>query len=254
MLESFPVIPARFQPAYQQMEALEQHERYLGAFIFGSLARGEATEASDLDVKVAIDADASCHNVVNHPIIQGVKLDISFNSLTQLRQQTEQEIELRERVPMIAESIIVFDKTGELATMRAMAQQVRPCPIPEEAYQFMLFMFYHGNNKVERNLEHDPLTALLAMHVGVNDFLHYHYQLQQRWLVSSKRMLADLRSWDMTLAQLLEQFVTTCDIQKKYHYWSAIIDHILAPIGGRQPISENNCTCATCQHDLAMFR
>ena len=202
---------------------------------------------------MAIGEDNPCHNV-NHPIIQGVKLDISFNSLAQLRQQTEQEITLRERVPMIAESIIVFDKTGELAALRAMAQQVCPRPMSQEAYQFMLFMFYHSNNKVERNLEHDPLTALLAMHVGVNDFLHYHYQLQQRWLVSSKRMLADLRSWDAQLAQLLEQFVITCDIQKKYYYWSAIIDHILAPVGGRQPISENNCTCEVCQRDLAMFQ
>lgn len=247
-------IPTRFQPAYQQIKALECHERYLGAFIFGSLARGEATEASDLDVKVAIGEDNAYHNVVNHPIIQGVKLDISFNSMAQLRQQNEQEIELRERIPMIAESIVVFDKTGELAAMRAMAQQVRPRPLPEESYQFMLFMFYHGNNKVERNLEQDPLTALLAMHVGLNDFLHYHYQLQQRWLVSSKRMLTDLRCWDVTLAQSLEQFVSTCDIQAKYRYWSAIIDHILTPVGGRQPISENNCTCETCQRDLAMFQ
>jgi predicted nucleotidyltransferase len=253
MLDALSYIPARFQPAYQQIKQLELHERYLGAFIFGSLARGEATEASDLDVKVAIDADNPCHNI-NHPVIQGVKLDISFNSMTQLRQQIEQEIELRERIPMIAESIIVFDKTGELTAMRALAQQVHPRPLPEESYQFMLFIFYHGNDKVERNLERDPLTALLAMHVGLDEFLHYHYQLQQRWFVSSKRMLADLRSWDAALAQLLERFVTTCDVQTKYHYWSAIIDHILAPIGGRQPISENNCTCETCRRDLAMFQ
>lgn len=114
-------------------------------------------------------------------------------------------------------------------------------------------MFYRGNDKVERNLEADPPTALLAMHVGLNDFLHYHYQINQRWWVSSKRLLADLRSWDPPLAQLIEQFVSTCDVQPKLACWSAIIDHILEPLGGRQPIAENNCACPVCQHDLSIF-
>ena len=66
-------------------------------------------------------------------------------------------------------------------------------------------------------------------------------------------MLADLRSWDAVLAQLLEQFIATSDVHMKYSYWSAIIDHILAPLGGRQPIEENNCDCEVCQQDLSMI-
>ena len=164
-------LPARFLPAYHTIQHLEQGERYLAAFIFGSLARGEATEHSDFDVKVIVDEDNDCTNV-NHPIIGGVKLDITFFSLKQLKVGTEKEIEQRERVPMLAESLIVFDKTGELATLQERARQVKPKPVPPEEYQFMQFMFYHGNNKVERNLETDPIAALLVMHVGLNDFLH----------------------------------------------------------------------------------
>jgi hypothetical protein len=110
-----------------------------------------------------------------------------------------------------------------------------------------------GNDKVERNLEDDPLTALLVMHVGLNEFLKYHYQIHQQWWGSSKRLLADLRRWDFLLAQLLEQFVTTCEVRTKFAYWSAIIDHILEPVGGRQPIAENTCGCSVCQHDLSML-
>lgn len=43
------------------------------------------------------------------------------------------------------------------------------------------------------------------------------------------------------------------DVQTKFAYWSAIIDHILAPLGGRQPIAENNCDCEVCRQDLAML-
>ncbi len=69
----------------------------------------------------------------------------------------------------------------------------------------------------------------------------------------SIRLLADLQRWDAPLAQLVEHFVVTGDLQTKFAYWSAIIDYILAPIGGRQPIAENNCACEVCRQDLAVI-
>lgn len=248
--QRFPTFPERFRAAVQAIEGLQAYERYLGAFIFGSLARLEATDKSDCDVQVIVDEDNACTNI-NHPVIEGVKLDLTFLSLAQLKARTQQEMERHERLPMIAESVIVFDKTDQLLPLQEQAKQAQPIKTRDEELQFLQFMFFHGNDKVERNLEADPITALLVMHVGLNDFLHYHYQINQRWWVSSKRLLADLRSWDLPLALLLEQFVTTSDVQRKFACWSAIIDHILEPVGGRQPIAENNCDCAVCQRDLS---
>jgi predicted nucleotidyltransferase len=252
VLQILPGLPEHFLPSYTRITRLEHYSRYLAAYIFGSVARGEATEYSDLDVHIVVDEDNRCTNI-NHPIINGVKLDLSFISLVQLKARTYKEMEQRERIPMIAESWIVFDKTDQLAKLQEQSRSVKPKKIETEQYQFIQFMFYHGNNKVERNLNTDPTTALLSMYVGLNDFLKYHYQLQQRWWVSSKRLLPDLRSWDAPFAQLVEQFVGTDNIQAKFAYWSAIIDHILAPIGGRQPIAENNCDCEVCRQDLAMI-
>ena len=252
MLDQSHAIPDRFAAAYQRVANLEHHDRYLAAYIFGSFARGETTAHSDLDVHVIVAEDNPCANI-NHPIINGVKLDLSFCSLKQLKERTSLEIEQHVRLPMIAEALIVFDKTGELATLQTQASQVKPLAVHVEEQQFLQFMFFHGNDKVQRNLEDDPITALLVMHVGLNEFLHYHYRLRQRWWVSSKRLLADLRQWDRPLAQLLEQFVATSDVYTKFAHWSAIIDHIMEPLGGRQPIAENNCACAVCRRDLAFF-
>jgi hypothetical protein len=252
MLDTPITIPERFQPAYHYIEQLEQYERYIGAFIFGSLARGEATEHSDLDIKVAVNEHNPCHNI-NHPIINGVKLDITFNSLQQLKTLTDHEIEKHERVPMIAESLIVFDKTGALMQLRETAEQIQPRAITAADHQFIQFMFFHGNDKVERYLKTDPSAALFVMHVGLNDFLKFHYQIHQKWWVSSKRLLTDLSTWDMILPHLIEGFVSACEIEAKYHFWSAIIDHILEPLGGRQPIAENNCDCAVCREDFSVL-
>ncbi len=252
MLETPLTIPERFQPAYYYIKQLEQYERYIGAFIFGSLARGEATEHSDLDVQVAVNEHNFCNNI-NHPVINSVKLDVTFNSLQQLKTFTDNEIEKGERIPLIAESIIVFDKTGALVEIREMARQVRPKAITAADHQFIQFMFFHGNDKVERYLKTDPTAALFVMHVGLNDFLKFHYQIQQKWWVSSKRLLVDLGTWDESLVHLIERFVSTCELAAKYQFWSAIIDHILQPLGGRQPIVENNCDCAVCREDLSVL-
>jgi Polymerase beta, Nucleotidyltransferase len=251
-LQPHTTIPQRFQAAYQGIEQLALHDRYRAAFIFGSFARGEATSQSDLDVNVIVDEDNLCTNI-NHPVIGGVKFDLTFFSLKQLKERTAQEMERRQRIPMIAESLIVFDKTHELLQIQTQAREVHPIDVRPDEHQFLQFMFFHANDKVQRNLATDPMTALLSMCVGLNDLLHYHYQLQQRWWVSSKRLLPDLRTWDLPLAQLLEQFLATSDLHAKFAHWSAIIDYILEPLGGRQPIAENNCTCPTCQHDLALI-
>ncbi|MDQ2714833.1 MAG: nucleotidyltransferase domain-containing protein [Chloroflexota bacterium] len=252
MQQRFSTFPKRFLAAIQAIACLESYDRYLGAFIFGSLARHEATGQSDCDVQVIVNEENPCTNI-NHPLIAGVKLDLTFLSLEQLKARTEREVEQRERPPMIAEALIVFDKTNQLSYLQEQAKQAQPMKTRSEDLQFLQFMFFHGNDKAERNLEADPLTALLVMHVGLDEFLKYHYQMHQQWWVSSKRLLADLRCWDLPLAQLVEQFITTCEVRSKFSYWSAIIDHILEPVGGRQPIAENTCGCSVCQHDLSML-
>jgi len=142
-------LPEKFQPAYKKVKQLEFEDRYLGAFIFGSLARGDSTEDSDFDVKVVVDQYNPCKNI-NHPIINGVKIDITFQSFDQLKEFTEQEIKKAERIPMIAESWIIFDKTGSLTKLRRRAQKVRPKKANPKDYQHIQFMAYHANSKAEK--------------------------------------------------------------------------------------------------------
>lgn len=81
-----PDLPKNFLPAYTSITRLEHYDRYLAAYIFGSVARREATCHSDLDVNIIVDEDNICTNI-NHPIINGIKLDITFLSLAQLKDQ-----------------------------------------------------------------------------------------------------------------------------------------------------------------------
>ncbi len=244
--------PPRFRLAIAAIQCLADHPRYQAAFIFGSVARGDATAQSDLDVKVVTDLDNLCANI-NHPVIDGVKLDLTFGSFAQLQAATGAEIERGERIPMLAESLIVFDKTGQFVALRGHAQAARPKPYPAGDHQLIQFLVFHMNNKAERFVNSDPHVALLAMHMNVNEILDIHYRLQERWRLSSKRVLQDLRQWDAAMAQLLEAFVTATDAPAKFAVWTAIIEHVLQPLGGRQPIDQNNCGCDVCRNDLAQL-
>lgn len=243
------MIAEKFNKAIKKVKALENHERYLGAFIFGSVARGEQTDKSDLDVKVLIDKD-SCENI-NHPFINDIKLDITFMSLEQMEDSMNRQVKKNERVPMIAESIILFDKTGKLKELKKKYQKIKPKKYTKADHQMVKFMTFHANDKIEKNLESDRALALLGMHLNLNDLIKTHYHLKGRWWIGAKRLFQDLNSWDKSLAKLLKAYVLEKDDKKKFKIWSKMIDHVLEPIGGRQNVEDNNCGCAECKKDLA---
>ena len=141
---------------------------------------------------------------------------LTFLSFAQLAARTEREIEKGERVPMVAESIVVFDNTGELTRLRASAQRARPKPCTAADHQAIQFLVFYVNDKAERLLTTDPPAALLVMHTSVSDLVNTHYRLQRRWRLSSKRVLADLRDWDPAFATLMERFVSTTAVRAKF--------------------------------------
>lgn len=241
--------PPRFANGYEVIKALGNNPRYQAAFIFGSVAEGTSTDKSDLDVKIIIDEDNPCENI-NHPTFDDYKLDITFRSFPQIKQFTENEIKKGEREPNLVRGVIVFDKTGKLTALQKKVQSIKPQQYEPKDYQFAQFMLYHANNKVERVLEDDPISSLYSMHANIGEVLKIHFKLNGKWWVSSKNVLKHLDEWDSELAELVKKFVSTAEPKEKFGYWSAIIDHVAGQMGGRQPITENNCECQVCRVDL----
>lgn len=244
------MLPANFQTAIEKIRALERHDRYLGAFVFGSAARDEVTADSDLDVNVIVD-EAKC-DYINHPFLEGIKLDITFLSHDELAERMRRQ-GTNGRIPMLAESLVLFDKTGALTALKKETQQiVLPRPSENDA-RLQQFMLYHADNKAKRNVEADPDSALLSMGIDINDVLKIHYKSHGRWWVSNKRVLADLDSWDAQLAELLRQFVRSADAKRKYLLYREIFDHVASSVGGQLAIEDNVCDCASCTTDLLLL-
>jgi len=242
-----------FLSAYKKIEKLQSFDRYDAAFIFGSIARGDQNTDSDFDVIVIVNENNSCKEI-NHPIINGIKLDITFRSLKQVKEDNDKTFKKGEIFPMIAESIVVFDKTGKLTKYKTKFKNIKRRKAAKKDFQLIHFMLYHSDDKAKRNLESDKETALLALSININDILKFHYHIHGKWWLSNKRLLPDLRKWDSKMAKLVGQFVSTVDVNKKYKIWSKILDYVAEPIGGRKEIADVNCGCSVCRKDLELLQ
>lgn len=242
-------MPKHYRKAIQKLKLLENSQSYEAAFIFGSTARKQITKHSDLDVVIITSSKETCTQV-NHPFIEGIKLDLSFINFTQLEQRNQEEIESAKRIPILAESTILFDKTGKLKKLRRTAKKSKPKVLGKKEHQWIQFMVYHATNKAKRYLESDPTSSLYSLHSNIGEILKFHYQINQRWWISDKRLVNDLREWDPKLARLLKSFITTSTPQTKFSFWEKICKHVLKPLGGLQEIAEINCNCTICQKHL----
>ena len=116
-------MPPHFTKAIEKLRDLQHHDEYIGAFIFGSVARNEVTADSDIDIKVITKNDSAC-TTINHALIEDIKLDITFLSLKQLENEKSEAGTLYR--PMLTESLILFDKTGDLQKKKDVALLVQP--------------------------------------------------------------------------------------------------------------------------------
>jgi predicted nucleotidyltransferase len=242
----------RFKLGIDKIKQLSKYPRYEAALIFGSVAEGTSTEKSDLDIKVVVNEDNPCGNI-NHPSFDGYKLDITFRSFKQLEKDTNEDIKKTEREPNLLQAVILFDKTGELTSLQKKICKIKRTKASQKDYQLLQFMLYHANNKVERALKDDHMSSLYSMYANIGEVLKIHFKLNGKWWVSSKNVLKSLDEWDPKMANLVKKFVSSPKLDVKYKYWAAIIDHVSKPMGGRQSITENNCTCIVCKKDLALL-
>lgn len=234
------------------LSQLKKDNRYRACLVFGSAVRGDFVQGSDIDVKVIVEGKK--HEELNHLRIFGIKFDISFNSIEKLREDTEKELERSKRIPIVSESIILFDKDGRLKELVLEAQKrMSPKKYEKSKYDWVRFVILNEDLKVRRHITTNPVAANHVMHTGLHDIIDIYYQIEGRWHVSNKKTLEDLNKWNPKFRNILIKFLSSKNTETKFSYWTKIIDHVLKNLGGRIDIEKTGCGCDVCKNDIVFL-
>jgi predicted nucleotidyltransferase len=244
-------IPKKFRPALDKIKTLGKEDGYLGAFLFGSATRGELDDQSDLDVYVVVSDSCHCKDT-SHPCVEGIKLDISFKSLSALEEDMLEQLKKDDRIPMICESEILFDKTGKIQNLKDRLLEQPRKKLTKNDLRTHRFLINHFHEQVIKTLRKNKDHGLVAMNVRLEDIIKRHYMLSRRHRVSPKRLMDDLNKWDKKFYKLIMNFVKENEIDKKFEYWGKMIKHLLQNAGTDK--GDSVCNCKSCRKHLKVLR
>lgn len=232
-----------------RLRSLQEREEIMALLLFGSAARGDLGEHSDIDaIFIVRDGLGSRHLL--HRYIEGIKVDVSFNTFEQFEELTREQIAAGERVPMICESRVLFDKDGRLERYKASLVGITPRSLSENERKFQVFIVVHLDTKVSRFMEDDDLVqAEVVMHYALSDLMKRHYRLQRKWRVSDKRLLGDLKNWDGLMADLVREFVSEKETRGKFEIWKRMVARVLGEVN-ISGVESTNCACDLCVSNL----
>jgi predicted nucleotidyltransferase len=203
-----------------------------GAFLAGSVVRGQATETSDLDMIVFDDSVSMSYR--ESLIDFGWPIELFVHSLTSY--QYIFQIDYLDGVPtmqrMIAEGLILKDK-GKMESIKEEAKSIMEQgpekwtdEIPNRRYFItdVLDDFIGSDNRAEEIFIANRLADQLQEFV---------LRANGKWVGRSKWVIRSLKLYDEKLA---EEFVEAFDLFYKEGEKSKIIeltDKVLEPFGGR---------------------
>ncbi|GER86315.1 hypothetical protein KDW_04770 [Dictyobacter vulcani] len=243
-------VPERFRPVYQAIQHLESDERCLAALMSKSSFR---ENPSSMYAIVIVDPSTSSRN--RHLLIEDITLTLVFSSLERLESVIYDEIEQHDRHIhlSITRSLIIFDKKGTIRAMQEKARHLQRHTVSPEDLYHIKSKALHFHDIVKDQIQSKPTQALLFMHTHLQNLLVFHYQLQRRWWQGQAQLAEDLRHWNHELANLIDTFVATGDVEMKFQHWSAIIDYILQPFDGHTITIPDTYIRIDRQYDLSQL-
>ena len=256
-MDNLDQLPRNLKSVIGIVKTWEKFDNFISALLFGSVARGEYTEGSDLDLFIVTSkerADTSIKRHLNRIQISEIPVDIVFMSLGDFIKLTTEQLNKHDFLPQIIDSIIVFDKTNKLALLK---EEAKLAGVPKKYtianHPTVYYALYDVTEPIERYLKSDPMTSLLLMHLNLEILIKYFYRLNGKWQVPTKKVLRDLKTWDGNFAQLLENLISAPDLKEKVNYWTNIIEYIKSKMPSISYDRFMNCTCEECLDDIKLL-
>lgn len=168
----------------EQMQ-YKQNEHFLGVYFYGSCLSGFNNDNSDIDLHIVFDNTDKYHIFRGIHYLNGNKIEYFEKTINDLYLSIDNDISDRNIAwkNMVAESQIIYDKTGELKKLQEYAKQKYSNGLPKLDMQDILEQIAIINNRMEKlkilkqennesfyHLYHITIEKIRRLHHSINGY------------------------------------------------------------------------------------
>ena len=205
------------------IDELKKNKKIQGILIFGSYARGDQRETSDIDILVLVDKgawrdvetrDGQVFEMV-YASLEDAKSFYSSNQNDAVQQWTDGDI--------------IFDRGGDMKKLKAFVEKIRKKGKPKMNKKQINHFRYDREDKI-RAIEHlkdkDFATANLQLDRLGQETLEIYFDLNQLWTPAPKQRLGWLRENDKKTAIMFDKFFQAQDFETQLKLIKRIVKFV----------------------------
>ncbi|MBZ0276285.1 MAG: nucleotidyltransferase domain-containing protein [Anaerolineae bacterium] len=189
----------------QFVENLRVRDEVLGVILFGSWARGNHREDSDVDLLVIL-RDGFLRTVEVHA---GQVFEVTYT--TEQGASDFWHANQDDAIELWRVARVLFDRDGTVERLRAIGEQIRAkgkTPLSKAQYSHIKFDVFDGIKAAKAHARHDPATARLLLNFKVMQMTEQFFDVHVLWTPPPKQRLAVIKQHH---AMLHERFVAFYD-------------------------------------------
>jgi hypothetical protein len=208
----------------QFVDALQKRPDVIGVILFGSWARGNYRDNSNVDLLVIVQ--------------EGYRrtVEVVDNQVFEIVFTTEQgavdfwQSSPDEAVEFWCVAQVLFDRDGTVIRLKAVGAAIRAQgkkPLSDDEYAHLVFDV-RDQIKAAQALEvDDPTTAKILLHMKVLQLTEVFFDVRQLWTPPPKQRLAIIKQHDLRLYDLIVQFYVASSVPEQIPIARELADHII---------------------------
>lgn len=202
------------------LEELKSRSNVLGVIMFGSWARGDNRQNSDVDLVVILIE--GYRRVVEYKNKQAFEIIYTTEKSALDFWQSKKD----DCFDLWSVAKVLYDKDGTINRLKIEANKIiETGKKPIDIYQKEQYKFSAEDElvAVESKIKTDPATANLILSKSMLFLTELFFDLRQMWVPAPKQRLVKIKEASPKLAELIEQFYVSSTLENRIELVKKII-------------------------------
>ena len=210
-------------------ERLKRKENLIGIILYGSLAKGNFHNFSDVDLYVVGKEEKER---VSSIYVEDVPVQILWRSIEQFEQKMQK---INREHPISKHGRILYDPTGFIKEYFAeINSKVKfPKPLSKNEKLLLQATLSQDLDIIKGLLEKGRVAeAIILMNDFTVEAINAYYDVQKLWMPGKKHIITDFKQQNLEYGEIAEQVILASFPSKKLSHLERLRDKILDLMGG----------------------